>query len=53
MIQSPTHKLCSRRANRLLSGWLTFKPVGFIATVPLAMVLSAVAQITRLSRAAA
>ena len=41
MIQSPTHKLCSRRANRPLSGWLAFKPVGFIATVPLAMVLPA------------
>ena len=27
----------------VLSGWLAFKPVGFIATVPLAMVLSAVA----------
>ncbi|MBW8471449.1 MAG: hypothetical protein K0M67_24575 [Thiobacillus sp.] len=43
MIQSPNHKVCSRRANRPLSGWLAFKPVDFIATVPLAMVLSAVA----------
>lgn len=43
MIQSPTHKLRTRRANRPLGGWLAFKHVGFIATVPLAMVLSAVA----------
>lgn len=41
MIQSPTHKVCSRRANRPLSGRLAFKLVSFIATVPLAMVLPA------------
>jgi hypothetical protein len=47
MIQSPTHKLRSRRANRPLGGWLAFVAGtanagdGFITTIPLAVVLSA------------